>query len=98
MLSKSLPYLPGHVFSDPMKTRFSKDQLLIYKQNTCIEKPRLLEPIDKYTLESLRGIGLGKSVTIPISGEASKVEEITPATTTQSLRYSQGIDSVPRVM
>lgn len=97
MLSKSVPYLPGHVFSDPMKTRFSKDQLLIYKQNTCIEKPRNLEPMDKYTLESLRGIGLGKSVTIPLSTEPSKVNETVP-TTTHSLRYSEGFDSVPRVM
>ena len=56
MLSKSLPFLPGHVFSDPMNTKHNKEQIFTYKTKTCIEKPRYLEPIDEYTLNSLRGL------------------------------------------
>ena len=62
MLSKSLPFLPGYIFSDPEKTNFRKEQIFNYRTKTCLEKPRLLEPVDPYTLSSLKNFTLASSV------------------------------------
>lgn len=66
MLSKSLPFLPGHIFKDPMKVNHSKEQIFNYKSQTCLEKPRYLEPVDEHTLSTLRRLtrseDIGKSL------------------------------------
>ena len=55
MLSKSLPYLPGYLYTDPsFKKTHKKDQIFEYKTKTCLEKPRLLEQVDPFTLDTLR--------------------------------------------
>lgn len=84
MLSKSLPFLPGHVFSDPMNTQHKKEQIFTYTSKTCIEKPRYLEPIDEFTLKSLKGLTQSAEI-VP------KVEEPVP-------RSSSLNEAFPRVL
>lgn len=36
--STILPFLAGHRFKDPYKTKYYKDQAFVYKQNTCVGK------------------------------------------------------------
>ena len=66
MKSQTIPFLPGHVFSDPYKTEYRKDQIFSFRTKTCLEKPRLLEPVDSYTLSSLR-----KNLTIKTTPEST---------------------------
>ena len=98
MSTNGLPFLPGHVFSDPLKTKFSKDQLLLYKQNTCIEKFKDLEPIDPYSLNSMKGLGL-QTVTIPVYGKGFSPYRTAPGFhPNNSFTKQPRLDSYPRMV
>ena len=99
MLTNGLPFLPGHVFSDPMKTKFAKDQLWNYKQNTCVEKFKGLEPIDPYTINSIRGVGLGNTVQVPVPGQAPNPYRTAPSFFPRRPFISrEGTDAYPRIV
>ena len=52
-MSSNLPLLPGHRFSDPYQQNYHKNQVFNYKTKTCLEKPKLNEVIDPYTISGL---------------------------------------------
>lgn len=93
MLSKSLPFLPGHRYTDPLKQNYYKDQLLCLKSNTCLEKPRYLEQIDPYTLNCLRSFNTSvtsQSTTI----SAPRINTMNPSyprTLPQWLKYDKRV-------
>ena len=51
----SLPFLPGHQFSDPTITRYHKTQVLNYKDGSTQEKTTAIEEnVDEALLEKMR--------------------------------------------
>ena len=94
-LSKSLPFLPGHSFSDPYQTKHSKEQIFSLRGKTCIEKPRYLEPIDEYTLNSLRGLTQSATISPETLKEPEKrtssLKEGFPRVLPQWMKYDKKV-------
>ena len=77
MLSKSVPYLPGYIYTDPSsKPSHKKEQIFEFKTKTCIEKPRLLETVDPFTLDTLRKFSIVQTEPSKTSDISSQEKEL----------------------